>query len=817
MRLKHVVRRLFQLPTFTIVAVATLAIGIGANVAIFSVIEGVLLKPLPFPRADELIAVDQVAAGVGLDRTGSSPFLYFTYRDETRTFQDIGLWRSSTVAVTGLADPEQLECLEVTDGVLPILGVPAKIGRLFSRADDSPGSPDTVVLTAGFWRRKMGADPAVVGKRLVVDGRARDIIGVLPDTFRFLNRKPAVVLPMQLERSKTFLGNFSYSALARLKAGATLAEAQADVARMIPLALQRFPPFPGYSVKMFQDARFSPALRPLKQDLIGDISRVLWILMATIGLVLLIACANVANLLLVRAEARQQELAIRAALGADRGRIAKELLLESTTLGLMGGVAWLALAFAAVRLLTAIAPGNLPRIDEISIDAPVLLFTAAISLVAGVLFGTLPVVKYAGPQVIATLRGGGRTQSDSRERHRARNTLVVVQVALALVLLVSSGLMIRTFQALRRVPPGFVDPDTVQTLRISIPQSQVADPVDVVRMQQAIADKIATLPGVSSVALTSMIPMTNQGWSDPIYADDRTYGESQLPPIRRFRFTSPGFTKTLGGTIVAGREFTWAEIYQKRPVALVSENVAREMWREPASALGKRIRENPKAPWREIIGVVSDVRDDGVNEKAPTVILWPLLMEKFEGDEVFMQRTLAYVIRSPRTGAQGFLNEISQAVWSINPNLPLANVRTLRDVYDASMATTSFTLVMLSLAGGMALLLGIAGIYGVISYSVSQRTREVGIRVALGARAEEVRRMFVGHGVRLAAIGVVFGLLAAIAVMRLMSSLLFDVNPVDPVTYVVVAATLVSAAVLASYVPAVRATMIDPVQALRAE
>jgi len=756
MRLKHVVRRLFQLPTFTIVAVATLAIGIGANVAIFSVIEGVLLKPLPFPRADELVAVDQVAAGVGLDRTGSSPFLYFTYRDETRTFQDIGLWRSSTVAVTGLADPEQLECLEVTDGVLPILGVPATIGRTFSRADDSPGSPDTVVLTAGFWRRKMGADPAVVRKRLVVDGRARDIIGVLPDTFRFLNRKPAVVLPMQLERSKTFLGNFSYSALARLKAGATLAEAQADVARMIPLALQRFPPFPGYSVKMFQDARFSPALRPLKQDLIGDLSRVLWILMATIGLVLLIACANVANLLLVRAEARQQELAIRAALGAGRGRIAKELLLESTTLGVMGGVAGLALAFAALRLLTAIAPGNLPRIDEISIDAPVLLFTAAISLVAGVLFGTLPVVKYAGPQVIATLRGGGRTQSDSRERHRARNTLVVVQVALALVLLVSSGLMIRTFQALRRVPPGFVDPDTVQTLRISIPQSQVADPVDVVRMQQAIAEKITTLPGVSSVALTSMIPMTNQGWSDPIYADDRTYGESQLPPIRRFRFTSPGFTKTLGGTIVAGREFTWAEIYQKRPVALVSENLAREMWREPAAALVKRIRENPKAPWREIIGVVSDVRDDGVNEKAPTVILWPLLMEKFEGDDVFMQRTLAYVIRSPRTGSQGFLDEISQAVWSINPNLPLASVRTLRDVYDASMATTSFTLVMLSLAGGMALLLGIAGIYGVISYSVSQRTREVGIRVALGARAEEVRRMFVGHGVRLAAIGVVF-------------------------------------------------------------
>jgi putative ABC transport system permease protein len=817
MRLNHVLRQLIRLPMFTSVAILTLAIGIGANAAIFSVVEGVLLKPLPFPHPDALVDVDATAPGVNIKSVGASPFLYFTYRDEMRAFQDIALWRSDTAAVTGLAEPEQLECLEATDGFLPTLGIQPALGRFFSRADDAPGAAETVVLTSGYWRSKLGADPAAVGRRLLVDGSARQIIGILPDTFRFLDRKPALLLPMRLDRNKTFLGNFSFGAIARLRDGVTLDQANADVARMIPLAIHGFPAFPGYSAKMFEEARLAPAIHPLKDDLIGEVGSVLWVLMGTIAIVLLIACANVANLLLVRADARQQELAIRAALGAGRGRIAKELLAESLTLGVLGGIAGLALAFAALRVLKAIAPGNLPRLDEISIDGTVLLFTLAISLVAGLLFGVVPVIKYARPYLATALRAGGRTASSSRERHRARNTLVVVQVALALVLLISSGLMIRTFLALKRVPPGFTRPAEVQTLRISIPQSQVADPVQVVRMEQAIADRIAALPGVSSVALTSTVPMTNQGWADPLYAADRPYTESQLPPIRRFKFVSPGLPRTLGGSLLAGREFTWADTYEKRQIAMVSENLAREMWGSPAAALGKRVRENQKGPWREVVGVVTDIRDDGVNQTAPTTVFWPLLMDNFEGDEVTVQRTLAYVIRSSRTGSQGFVSEIGRAVWSVNPNLPLANVRTLQEVYTASLARTSFTLVMLAIASAMALLLGVAGIYGVISYSVSQRTREIGIRVALGARAEEVRRMFVGHGIRLAGIGVVFGIAAAFALMRLMSSLLFHVNPADPLTYATVSATLVIAAMLASYVPALRATAIDPVDALRAE
>jgi len=817
MGLRHVLRRLIRSPVFTGVTVLTLAIGIGANTAIFSVIEGVLLRPLPYLHPEQLIAVDHSAPGVSLKSTGAAPFLYFTYRDEARTLRDVGIWRSNTVSVTGLAEPEDVRSLQVSDGVLSILGVQPELGRAFTRKDDSPDTPETVILTHGYWRSKFGGDASVIGRRILLDGRAREIIGVMPGTFRFLDLKPALILPMRLNRDKTFLGNFSFSALARLKDGATIEQASRDVARMIPMAIERFPTFPGYSKKMFEEARIAPNLRSLKQDMVGDIGNVLWVLMGTVGMVLLIACANVANLLLVRTDGRQQELAIRASLGAGWGQIARELLLESVTLGLFGGVLGLALAYGGLRLLVAFSPGNLPRLNEIAIDRFVLLFTAAVSLVAGVLFGLIPVIKYAGPHLGTALRAGGRTLSQSKERHRARNSLVVVQVALALVLLISSALMIRTFQALKQVRPGFARPEEIQTLRISIPASQVNDPVAVVRMHQDIAEKIAAIPGVSSVGLTSNIPMTGQGWHDPIFTDDRIYAESQIPPLRIFKFVSPGLLKTMGNSVIVGRDFTWTDVYDKRPVAMVSENLARELWGNPSAAIGKRIRERLKAPWREVIGVVSDEREDGVDRKAPTIVFWPLLMNNFSGDETFVQRTLAFIMRSSRTGSAAFLTEMSRAVWSVNPNLPLANVRTLQEIYDGSLTRTSFTLVMLGVAGAMALLLGIAGIYGVISYSVSQRQREIGIRLALGARNEEVTRMFVGQGLRLAGVGVACGLGAAIAFSRLMTSLLFDVSPTDPLTYGAISVGLVASAMLASYLPALRATTVNPVESLRAE
>ncbi len=817
MHLTRVLRRLIRFPAFTAVSVLTLAIGIGANSAIFSVVYGVLLKPLPYPHPDELLGIDHSAPGVNIQHAGAAPFLYFTYREQAKVFVDVGMWQGDTVSVTGLAAPEEIPVVDVTEGVLPILGVKPALGRLFTRADDAPGSPETVILTYGYWQARFGGQTSAIGRRVMFDGRAREVVGVLPQSFRFLDRDASAFVPMRLDRGKTFLGNFSYHGIARLAPGVTTGRATADLARLIPVAVKAFPAPPGFSEKMFVQARLAPIARPLRDEIVGDVGRVLWVLMGTIGMVLLIACANVTNLLLVRTQGRQQELAVRAALGAGWGRIARDLVAESLVLGACGGAAGLALAYAGLRVLAAIAPANLPRLGEIAIGWPVLLFTVALSLFAGAVLGAIPALKYAGPNLGTALRAGGRTLSEGRDRHRARNTLVVAQVALALVLLVGSGLMIRTFQALRRVDPGFTRPADLLTMRITIPSATVKDGTAVLRMQQAIADRIAAIPGVSSVGLTSVVPMDGQGWTDPIFADDKTYAEGVIPPLRRFKFITPGLLKTMGNPVVAGRDFTWEDLYGRRRVALVSENLARELWREPSAALGKRVRESPGSPWREVVGVVADERDDGVDRKAPTFVCWPMLMDDFEGEHDFVQRVPAFVIRSRRAGSSGFVGEVGRAVWSVNPDLALAGVRTQQEIYSKSLARTSFMLVMLSIAGAMALLLGVAGIYGVISYTVSQRVREVGIRVALGARREEVTRLFVGQGLRLAVVGIAVGLGAAIGLTRLMASLLFGVGAADPLTYGSVSLGLVIAAVLASYVPALRATSVDPVEALRAE
>jgi len=814
---KPVVRRLMRSPMFTAITLITLAVGIGANTAIFSVLNGVLLKPLPYPNPDQLVGVWETAPGLGWTDANASPSTYFTFREENRTFQDTGIWRTDSVSVTGTGEPELVESLMVTDGTLPILGIQPIRGRWFSQKDDLPGSPGTVMLTYGYWQRKFGGDSSVLGRRIIIDGEAREVVGVMPQRFRFMNRNVTLIMPLQLDRGKTFVGNFSYLGIARLKPGVTVAQANADVARMLPMMSRKFPMPPGLSLKMFEQARLGPNLRLLKKDVVGDIGNVLWVLMGTIGAVLLIACANVANLLLVRAEGRQHELAIRSALGAGKMRIARELLLESVSLGLLGGVLGVGLAYAALRLLVAMGPSQLPRLDEISIDPIALLFTLAISLIAGILFGLIPVFKYAGPRLESALRQGGRTSSDGRERHRARSVLVVVQVSLALVLLISSGLMIRTVRALNQVQPGFTEPDQVLTLHVSIPEGAVAKPDQVVRTYNDMLEKVAAVPGVTSVSLTNSVTMDGNNSNDPIFAADKVYADEKIPPLRRYKFVSPGSFKTMGSPLLAGRDLTWADIYEHRPVVLVSESLARELWQTPTAALGKQVRENPKGVWRQVIGVVGNERDNGVSEKAPTIAYWPMIVKNFWDQDLRVQRNQAFAIRSSRTGTAGLLKEVRLAIWSVNPNLPIADVRTLREIYDGSMARTSFTLVMLTIAAVMALLLGIVGIYGVISYSVSQRTREIGIRIALGAPQQNVRQMFVRQGLLLTGIGVACGVAAAVALTRLMTALLFEVSPLDPATYCAVCAVLIAAAVLASYIPARRATNIDPSDALRVE
>jgi predicted permease len=819
-QLKQVLRRLGRSPMFTAVTLITLAAGVGANTVVFSVLEGILLKPLPYAHSEELVSITHTAPGINTSITDlpGAPSNYFIYREQNRSFQDVGMMTQDSSSVTGVGEPEQVRTMRVTDGLVSMMGVAPLVGRSFNRQDDLPSGPKTVMLMYGYWQRKFGGDRGIVGQTLKVDGEPRQIIGVLPKDFHFMDAEdPALLVPFQFDRAKIFLGNFSYLMIARLKPGTTIEQASADVTRMLPIVMQTFPAPPGFSLKLFEDAHFAPNIKPLKSRVVGDVGKLLWILMGSIGLVLLIACANVANLVLVRVDGRRQELAIRSALGASWRRIASELLFESVVLGVLGSLLGLGLAYGALRVLVMVAPRGLPRVAEIGIDGWVLLFTLGVALLASLLFGSIPIFKYAGARLAAGLREGARGMSQSREQHRARNVLVVVQVALALVLLICSGLMTRTFIALTKVQPGFTKPEEIQTFEISIPKTEVAEDENVPRRFEEILRKVEAVPGVSSVALSTSIPLDGNGSYDPVFAEDHTYRPGELAPIRRFKWVSPGFLKTVGTPMLAGRDFTWTDIYDKRPVVLISENVARELWQTPQAALGKRVRVGTTDDWREVVGVVADVYDDGLNKKPSQSVYWPIMMNNFEGEKLSVRRDLAFTLRTPRAGTEGLMKEVRQAVWSVDPNLPLATVRTVEYYYRSSMARTSFTLLMLGAAGAMALLLGTVGLYGVIAYSVSQRTREIGIRMAMGAQRGELTGMFVRHGLTLAGIGVGFGLVGALIFMRFLSSLLFGVKPVDLVTYGAVSAGLALTALLASYLPSRRAATVDPVEALRGE
>ena len=810
-------RSLMRTPAVTMAVVLTLALGIGANAAIFTVVNGVLLKPLPYPQPDALVAVTHGMTGT-TDVLPSAPYLYFTYREENRTFDGVGLWGIATANVTGVDRPEQVRVLNVTSEILPILGVQPMLGRVFSQGDDSPTSPPTVVLTHGYWERRFGGDPSVIGRRLVVDGQSWDVIGVMPRGFRFLDSPIDVIAPFQLDRNQVTLGRYVFPSLARLKPGVTLDKASADINRMVPLAIERFPPPPGYTRERFAARPVTSRLLPLKDSVVGNIGGMLWVLMGALGLLLLIACANVANLLLVRTEARQQELAMRAALGGGRWRIASELLFESTLLGLAGGLLGLVLAHQALQVVKAFAPANLPRLEEITIDLLVVMFTLALSLLAGVLFGLLPALRYTKPNVATALRSGGRTMTDTRERHRTRAALVTIQVAMALVLLVSSGLMLRTFQALARVDPGFARPEEVQIVRITIPFGQVPEPERVTRIQQDILARIGAVPGVTSAAFADNAPLdpTNSRSDTVLFVDGATYAPGQARPLRRFEFISPGVFHTLGTPLVAGRDFMWADLYDKRLVALVSENLARAEWRSADGAIGKRVRASPADPWREIIGVVGNIRDNGMQLDAPQMVYFPSLMDRFWGAPTVSFRSTAFLIRSSRAATEGFLRDLHAAVWASNADIPLAEVRTLGDLYQKSMAGTSFTLTLLAMAGGMGLLLGAIGIYGVISYVVSQRSSEIGIRLALGAHPRQVRSHFVREGMMLTGAGMTVGLFGAALLTRVMSSLLFGISRLDPLTYTIMTLVVVTVAMAAAYVPARRASRQDPLQTLRA-
>jgi putative ABC transport system permease protein len=794
--LRYATRTFWKQPAFASATVLTLALGIGATSAIFSVVYGVLLKPLPFHEPERLVSLRQHAPhGAG---TNHGPATYLTYREHQRAFEAIGAWDPTEVSITGFGDPERVQALLVSAATLSLLRVQPVVGRLFSAEDDTPGNPLRVVLTYGYWQRRFGGENAV-GQPLVIDGRPGEVIGVLPSSFKFLRTRPDIVLPMPLDVNAPRGISFGFQAFARLKPGVTLAQANADVARMISL----LPP-------VFARLELQPNVRPLADDVIGNVGEILWILMAAVGVVLLIACGNVANLFLVRAEGRHQEFAVRAALGASRGRITRALLSESVVLALAGGAVGMALAQGATGLLRMIAPAELPRVDDISIDVTVLLVTLSVSVLSGVLFGLLAILRFGSPSITA-LKEGGRPASDAPGRHRTRNALVVGQVALALTLLIVSGLMIRTFVAMRQVDPGFTRPEEVQTFVIATPLGLISDPQQAVGTHERVAERLAQVPGVTSVGLSSSITMDGENNGNSIEVEGAP-PEGERGRLRRFKSFAPGYFETMGNRLVAGRSITWSEIHERRPVIVISETLAREYWNEPSEALGKRVRAMQQgAPWREIVGVVGDERDDGLNHPATAIVYWPMLNESYRW------RTMAYAVRSTRVGTPGFLRELEQAVWSADRNLPLANVRTLEEIQARSMAQTSFVLVMLGIAASVALLIGAVGIYSVIAYAATQRTREIGVRMALGAQIGDVRKMFLRHGLALTATGIALGIGVAVVITRVMSTFLFGVGPMDPMTYAAVSGALAAVALLATYLPARRASRVDPVVALRAD
>jgi len=821
--LKLTLRRLRKSSGFTITVLLTLAIGIGANTAVFSVLNCVLLRPLPYPDSGRLVALRLDAPGAGglasfINGLQLSPSMYFTFSEHNRTFRSMGIWTSGLANVTGVARPEEVRTELVSDGILETLNVPPAVGRWFSQADQDPRGAKSVMLSYGYWQRRFGGDRGVIGRTIEVDAQPREVVGVMPRGFRMVDQDFDLLLPLALDPVHQTLAPFGYNGLARLKPGATLAQADADIARLIPVWMDSWTNGPGTNPHWYEKWRITPNFRSLKQQVIGNVSNLLWVVMATIGLVMLIACMNVANLLLVRAESRQHELAIRAALGAGRGRIARELLLESLVLGVTGGVFAMGVAWLGLRLLVAAGPADLPRLAEVSLDAYSLGFALLLALFSGLFIGSIPAWKYARTRAALTMEASSRTASTSHTHQRSRRLLVVAQVAMALVLLVSALLMIRTVMALRNVQPGFADAAHVQTMRVSIPGQLISDPQMVTRTENSIADQLAAIPGVSSVGFAAAVPMEgiDPNW-DLIYVDGKVYEGD--PPLRLYNYVSPGFFHTMGTRIVAGRDFTWADIYGIRHYVIVSDNFARESWGSASAAIGKRIRQYEGSPWQEVIGVVEDVRHNSVDQKSPTIIYWPALMVDpySRQPRLYAMRSVAFAIHSSRAGTESFLNQVQHAVWSVNASLPVASVYTMQEIYGQSMARTSFTLTMLAIAGSMALALSIIGIYGVISYAVSQRTREIGIRLALGAQKSELSWMFVRSALAMTAIGVMIGMCAAIALTQLMRSLLFGISPLDPLTYVAVPLILAVAALLASYIPGRRAASANPVEALRAE
>lgn len=817
---KQVLRKLARSPSFTLIAVLTLALGIGANSAIFTVVKSILIEPLPFPDQDELVVPQFTAPEMGVEALPHSEASYLISAQENRVFDAIGVYRTGASNLTGGQEPERVATIEATHEVLSILGAVPQMGRLTSLDDDIPGATPVAILTHQLWERRFGSDPGILGRTIHLNGESRQVVGVLPAGFDFGGQEVDLFIPAQFDRAEPDEGSFNYDPVARLKDGVTLEAASADMARIIRLMPQRYSG--AISQAMLDQIGFAPRVTTLKSELVGDVSRALWILLAAVGIVLLIACANVANLFLVRAEGRHREVAVRTALGASGRDMARYFLVESLALGLMGGVLGLFLAWAGTQGLVTFGPENLPRLNEIGMDAGSLLFTAGISLVAGLLLGLVPVLKYRRPDMAAGLKEGGRGGSTGRDRHRARNVLVVSQMAMALVLLVGSGLMLRSFQALQNVDPGF-DPEGVLTLRLSLPNATYPEATTRAEFFEEIQTAVAGIPGVVGVGVGEVIPMGGGLNRSGTWFEDFPVTSDEVPDVIETNRVTAGYLETMGTELLEGRYLDPFDARDRTGAVVVSRALAQQYW-PGESALGKRLTQTADLgqagseedlPWQTIVGVVEDVRTMAMDQDPRPVLFFPML----QGVDDEVQRTpwsVALVVRT-QSEPTALLPAIRETVRARDPNLPMADIRTMSSVVRDSMARTSFTMVLLGIAALVALVLGTVGIYGVISYVVTQQTREMGIRLALGAEESRVSAMVLRQGGILAAMGIGIGLLGAFGLTRLMETLLFGVSTTDPLTFGAVPLLLAAVALLASWLPARRAARTDPVNALRAE
>ncbi len=789
-------RMLAKSPGFTAVAVLTLALGIGANTAIFSVVNAVLLRPLDYSDPDQLYVLWGHHPQIGREVASLPDFV--DWREQNQSFEDLAAMSRRSMNLTGRGEAERVIGARVSASLFPLLRVETIRGRAFSPEEDRPGAERVAILSHGLWQRRFGSDPAFVGETITLDGESYAVIGVAPPEFQFPGRVE-VWIPLAMEVDPTERRGDFLLVLGRLKPGVTQEQAQAEMTTIAQRLEQQYPN---------SNTKWGIEIVSLHEQVVGNIRPALLVLLGAVGFVLLIACANVANLLLARAAAREKEIAVRAALGAGRGRLVRQLLTESLLVAIIGGALGLLLALWGIDILLALNPDDVPRLSGVGVDGWVLGFTLGISLLTGILFGLVPAVQISRPDLHESLKEGGRTSGGSL-RHRTRHILVVAEVALALVLLIGAGLMIRSFDRLQRVSPGF-NPENLLTMRISLPPAKYPERQHVLNFFDQLLERVRSLPGVQS-ASTIDNPYIGGGGN---YLSFIVEGQP-TPPLdqvvdAQVRSVTPGFHRMLGVPLLRGRSLTGQDGPGNRLVCVINETMARRYFpdRDP---LGQRVAfDGPDGQprWREIVGVVGDVRQGGLDAEPYPEILLPEA-----------QRTIPAITLMVRTAndPHTLAGAVRGEVQAMDPDQPVYAVRTMDDIMKASVAQRRFNMLLLGSFAAVALLLAAVGIYGVISYSVSRRTHELGIRMALGAQPRDIFKLVVGQGMVLVVIGVGIGLAASFGLTRFLSSLLFEVSTTDPATFAGVSLLLAAVALLACYIPARRATRVDPLVALRYE